>query len=529
MSKKNKQGAGKPAGADDVNRLIAQRQQKTQLLRDLGVNPYRNGFAPEQTAAQVLARFEGIEPPEEGSPDQAPLSDEVFSVAGRIVEHRSFGKAAFVKLADRSGRLQIYIRRDIVGDEAYAIFKKAEAYDFIGARGQAFFTKTGELTLMADEVVFLTKAVRPPPEKWKGLQNKETRYRQRYVDLVANPEVAQVFRDRGRIVSAIRRYFDERDFLEVETPLLHTVVGGAAAKPFVTHHNALDMSLKLRIAPELYLKRLVVGGFDRVYELGRTFRNEGLSRKHNPEFTMLEFYMAYATYDDLMGLTEELLVGLAQQICGTSSLTWEGQAIDFSPPWPRLTVKEAVLAGCANLSPALTPELLDDEAGLVRWCEEAGLSGREGLGELLRLADSHGKRIGTLFDQLGEEHLPMDRPVFVIDYPAATSPLSRRKDSDPSLVDRFELFICRKEIANGFSELNDPADQRERFVQQLKDRERGDDEAMEYDEDYCRALEYGLPPTAGEGIGIDRLTMLLCDQPSIRDVILFPHMRPEQG
>jgi lysyl-tRNA synthetase class 2 len=307
-------------------------------------------------------------------------------------------------------------------------------------------------------------------------------------------------------------------------------VGGAAPRPFRTHHNALDMPLYLRIAPELYLKRLLVGGFERVYEIGRNFRNEGLSRQHNPEFTMLEFYMAYATYDVLMGLTEELFSRLAAEIAGTLKLTYQGQPVDLSPPWPRISVREAVLRAAAarELRPALEPAMLEDEAALLGWCKDADLLQRDdALGEALRAADNHGKRIGALFDQMGEAHLPHDRPVFVVDYPAATSPLSRRKDGQPDLVDRFELFVCGREMANAFSELNDPADQRERFLDQLRSRERGDEEAMEYDEDYCRALEYGMPPAAGEGIGIDRLTMLLCDQASIRDVILFPHMRPE--
>ena len=518
------------AETEEINHLIRQRQQKVAQLREAGANPYRNDFSPTHTSAQVRARFAGVQPPAAEGKDPVMLSDERFALAGRIVELRSFGKATFVKLADRAGRLQVYVRKDAVGEEAYTLFKRAEGYDVIGARGPAFYTKTGELTLMVEEVVLLTKAVRPPPEKWKGLRDQETRYRQRYVDLVANPEVAEVFRKRSRIIQLIRAYLDERDFLEVETPLLHPVLGGAAARPFCTHHNALDMELYLRIAPELYLKRLIVGGYERVYEIGRNFRNEGLSRQHNPEFTMLEFYMAYATYDTLMDLTEDLIVGIAREICGTTQLSYQGQPVDLTPPWPRVTVAEAVLRAVAasGIQPALTAEMLRDPAATEAWCRSSGLAARDDqLGEALRDADHHGKRIGALFDQLGEGHLPHDRPVFVIDYPAATSPLSRRKDADPELVDRFELFVVGREMANAFSELNDPADQRQRFLDQLRSRERGDEEAMEYDEDYCRALEYGMPPTAGEGIGIDRLTMLLCDQASIRDVILFPHMRPE--
>lgn len=518
------------SATEDINHLMKQRQQKAEQLRAAGVNPYRNDFSPSHTAAQILNQFTTIKPPEGEHKEAQPLSEERFAIAGRIVEFRSFGKATFVKVADRSGRLQVYIRKDMVGEEAFTLFKKAEMFDFIGAKGYPFHTKTGELTLMAEEVVLLTKAVRPPPEKWSGLKDQETRYRQRYVDLVVNPEVAEVFRKRSKIVKYLREYFDSNDFIEVETPILHPILGGAAARPFCTHHNALDMPLYLRIAPELYLKRLIVGGFERVYEIGRNFRNEGLSRKHNPEFTMLEFYMAYATYDTLMDLTEELLAGLTREVCGTARISYQGEVIDMASPWPRLTVKEAILLATTalNLTPALNGDILDHPSATEQWCDQAGLLNRgDQLSELLRKADNHGERIGALFDQLGETHLPAGKPVFVTDYPAATSPLSRRKDSNPELVDRFELFIAGREIANAFSELNDPADQRGRFLTQLQNRQRGDEEAMEYDEDYCRALEYGMPPTAGEGIGIDRLTMLLCDQPSIRDVILFPHMRPE--
>jgi lysyl-tRNA synthetase class 2 len=506
--------------------LMQQRQKKVEEIRAAGGNPYRNDFRPTHAAAEIARRFAGAQAAEGGQ----PLSEERFAIAGRIVEHRSFGKAVFVKLLDRSGGLQVYVRKDVVGEAAYAEFKRAEAWDFLGARGYAFHTKTGELTIMAEEIALLTKAVRPPPEKWSGLKDQELRYRQRYVDLVANPEVAEVFRKRSRIIRMLRAFFDERDFIEVETPLLHGILGGAAARPFRTHHNALDMPLYLRIAPELHLKRLVVGGFDRVYEIGRNFRNEGLSRQHNPEFTMLEFYMAYATYEVLMALTEELVTGLARELCGGTRIEYQGQAVDLGAPWPRIAVAEAVERAVAaeGIAPTLDARTLAEPDALAAWLERSGLAAGEGqLGEALRRADSHGKRVGALFDQLGEKHLPHERPVFVVDYPAATSPLSRRKDSNPELVDRFELFIVGREHANAFSELNDPADQRGRFLDQLRERERGDEEAMEYDEDYCRALEYGMPPAAGEGIGIDRLAMLLTDQPSIRDVILFPHMRPE--
>ncbi|MBW2732153.1 MAG: lysine--tRNA ligase [Deltaproteobacteria bacterium] len=516
--------------ARQTNKLIAQRQQKVAALREAGVNPYRNDFIQQHITAEIRDRFAEAIPPEEPPAEVQPLAEDRFSIAGRIIEFRSFGKVTFVKLADRGGRLQVFVKREVVGEDAYKIFKKAEPWDFVGVEGFAFFTKTGELTLMAERVVLLTKAVRPPPEKWSGLKDQETRYRQRYVDLVANPEVADVFRQRSAMIRLIRRYLDTRDFLEVETPILHSTLGGAAARPFQTHHNALDMPFYMRIAPELYLKRLIVGGFERVYEIGRNFRNEGLSRFHNPEFTMLEFYMAYATYEDLMALSEEMITSLVEEIRGEARIEYQGQSVDLTRPWPRIAVSDLVFDACCEIDPTLERETMDNEERFAAWCDSSGLLKREDLlGESLRRVGSHGKRLGVIFDQLGEERLPMDRPVFVVDYPAAVSPLARRKDSDSTLVDRFELFIAGKEIANGFSELNDPADQRERFQRQVEERQAGDEEAMEYDEDYCRALEHGMPPTAGEGIGLDRLAMLLCDQPSIRDVLLFPHMRSAGG
>ncbi|MCB9555970.1 MAG: lysine--tRNA ligase [Deltaproteobacteria bacterium] len=514
---------------EGTNQLIAQRRQKADLLRELGVNPYRNGFSPTHTAGEVLALFADQQAPEEAAKEPEPLSEQRFRLAGRIVEHRSFGKAAFIKLADRSGqRIQVYVKRDRIGEASYKIFKKSESWDFVGVEGFVFFTKTKELTVFAERVEFLTKTLRPPPEKWSGLKDQETRYRQRYVDLVANPEVAEVFRTRSKVIRFLRAFLDQRDFLEVETPILHGVLGGAAARPFKTHHNALDMPLYLRIAPELYLKRLVVGGFERVYEIGRVFRNEGLSRTHNPEFTMLEFYQAYATYAELIELTEEMLSELIETMCASTTISYEGQQIDFSRPWPRMTIAEAVSKASQRCGSPLSVEQVLDPPTFEGWIERAGFHKRDdALAEDLKVADSYGKRLAAIFDHLGEAELPADRPVFVTDYPAANSPLSRRKDDDPEFVDRFELFVAGREIANAFSELNDPIDQRQRFVDQLAAKARGDQEAMEYDEDYCRALEFGLPPTAGEGIGIDRLVMLICDQPSIRDVLLFPHMRPE--
>jgi lysyl-tRNA synthetase class 2 len=522
----------------DEQELIAEREKKVGEIRALGANPYANDFVPTHTTAEVIARFAGVQPPPEEpkSKDKADkaappplLSDERFTVAGRIVAYRGFGKATFVKILDRTGELQIYVKKDQVGDAAYELWQKVERGDFVGAVGGAMFTRTGELTILADKAVVLTKATRPLPEKWHGLHDVEIRYRQRYVDLVVSPDVREVFRKRTAIVRSIRRFLDARGFMEVETPMMHSILGGAAARPFETHHNALDLDLYMRIAPELYLKRLVVGSFERVYEIGRNFRNEGLSRQHNPEFTMLEFYQAYATYQDLMALTEELFRELAREVAGGETITYGGQAVSLASPWPRIPMKDAIItaAGAELLPRGLERAMLDDEAALSRWIASCGLAERKDeLAAVLRKSDNHGERIGALFDYAGEKALPADRPAFVTDYPAETSPLSRRNDADPGRVDRFELFIVGREHANAFSELNDPADQRARFQRQVDAKAQGREETMDYDEDYCRALEYGLPPTAGEGIGIDRLVMLLTDQASIRDVILFPLMRP---
>jgi lysyl-tRNA synthetase, class II len=522
----------------DERELIAEREKKVQEIRALGANPYANGFSPTHTAAEIAAKFAAqvaaFEPPAETADKKAPpelLSDDDFAVAGRIVAFRGFGSMAFVKILDRSGQIQIQVRKDLIGDAAFAIWKKVERGDFVGAVGSPAIMRTGELTIIAENVIVLTKAIRTLPEKFHGLSDQEIRYRQRYVDLVVNPEVREVFRKRTTIVRGIRSFLDERGFLEVETPMMHSIVGGAAAKPFKTHHNALDLDLNMRIAPELHLKRLVVGSLERVYEIGRNFRNEGLSRQHNPEFTMLEFYQAYATYEDLMRLTETLFQELARQVAGGETIAYQGQSVSLASPWPRIPMKDAVVeASRRGLIPAgLERGVLDDPGALAHWIEASGVGGRgDELGAVLRKSESHGERVGALFDHAGEKALPADRPTFVTEYPAETSPLSRRNDGDPSRVDRFELFIVGREHANAFSELNDPADQRARFARQVAAKDSGRDETMDYDEDYCRALEYGLPPTAGEGIGIDRLTILLTDQPSIRDVILFPLMRPEQ-
>jgi lysyl-tRNA synthetase, class II len=520
----------------DERELIEEREKKAEEIRALGGNPYANGFTPSHTAAAIHERFKGAQPPpppppgEKGPPPQ-PLTDDDFAVAGRIVALRAFGSMAFAKILDRTGEIQIQVRKDLVGDAAFALWKKAERGDFIGAVGSPAIMRTGELTIVAESVRILTKATRPLPEKWHGLSDVEIRYRQRYVDLVVNPEVRAVFQKRSAIVRGIRSFLDARGFFEVETPMMHSIIGGAAARPFATHHNALDLDLYMRIAPELYLKRLVVGSFERVYEIGRNFRNEGLSRQHNPEFTMLEFYQAYATYADLMALTETLFRELAREIAGGEEITYQGQKVSFAGEWPRIPMKDAIVsASRAGLLPAgLERAVLDEGAALSKWLAETGLTEKKDeLAAVLRKSESHGERVGALFDYAGEKALPADRPAFVTEYPAETSPLSRRNDTDPTRVDRFELFIVGREHANAFSELNDPRDQRARFQAQVDAKAHGREETMDYDEDYCRALEYGLPPTAGQGIGIDRLAMLLTDQPSIRDVILFPLMRPER-
>ena len=503
-----------------IERLMAERAAKVEELRQAGCNPYANDVRTPDAAGDVRRRFPDAKPPADGG----MLAEDRFRVAGRIVAVRAFGGSTFVKIRDRSGEIQIWLRKDRLGADAYALFKKLERGDYMTARGPVTVTKTGELSIVAEEFRPVTKAIRPLPEKWHGLSDVEARYRQRYLDLIANPEVAEVFRTRSRVIASLRRFLDGRDYVEVETPLMHSVLGGAAARPFRTHHNALDLDLYMRIAPELFLKRLVVGGFERVYEIGRNFRNEGLSRQHNPEFTMLELYQAYATYEDMIDLTEELFLGLLHDLGRSEKITYQGQEVDFSRPWPRVTVREAVARALG-----VDLEVVRDPEKLLAVIRESELDRKDDeVGTALRRAESHGERLGALFDYVGEKVLPEHRPVFVVEYPAETSPLARRGEQDPHFVDRFELFIVGREHANAFSELNDPSDQRERFRRQVERKAKGDQEAMEYDEDYCRALEFGMPPTAGEGIGVDRLVMLLCDQPSIRDVILFPLMRPER-
>jgi len=512
--------------ADDLGtterEILAQRLKKAEALRALGVNPYGNGHAPGHLAEDLHARY-GQQPPEEIAKDPGR-----WSVAGRVLAMRSFGKAAFLRVRDRSGELQVWVKKDKVSEKDFEVFKLLDVGDVVAAEGPATRTKTGELTIEASSFTILTKSIRPLPEKWHGLVDVEQRYRQRYVDLVVTEGVRDVFRKRARIVTGIRRFLDDRGYLEVETPTLHKPeeAGGAAARPFETHHNALDLRLKLRIATELHLKRLVVGGFDRVYEIGRIFRNEGIDRRHNPEFTTIEFYQAYATHEDLIRLTEELLHALAKDVAGGPVVTFQGQAIDLTPPFPRVSMLE-VGARALGLSPedALAGRGLAEALGAAA----ARDNDSEDAWKLEQAAKkSPGEAIALAFEVFGEPQLPKDRPAFVVDFPLETSPLSRRRDADPRLVDRFELFVAGMEVANAFSELNDPADQRARFEAQMKAKAAGDQEAMPYDEDFVRALEHGMPPTAGEGIGIDRLTMLLTDSPSIRDVVLFPLLKSRE-
>jgi lysyl-tRNA synthetase class 2 len=490
---------------EDLSELLLQRRRKVDALWESGINPYPNDFRPEHTSADLHAAY--------GSVQEIPEQAATFVVTGRIIARRSFGKAAFVQVQDRKGRMQLYVRKDTVGDELFASFETFDIGDIIGASGWPFRTKTGELSLHVTQIRLLAKSLLPLPEKFHGLTDVETRYRQRYVDLIVNPEVREVFVKRSRVINLIREFMVGHDFLEVETPMMQPIPGGATARPFVTHHNALDMQLYLRIAPELYLKRLVVGGFERVFEINRNFRNEGISVRHNPEFTMMEFYQAYATFEDLMDFTEEMLCHVAQEVLGTLDFNYQGHEISFQRPWKRLTVKEAILE-----YGDIDAKSLDDRDLAYAYAKSIGLDFSEDIG--------YGKLITEIFEEVAETKLI--QPTFITAYPTEVSPLSRKSDQDPEFVDRFEFFCAGREMANAFSELNDPVDQKERFLAQVAAKDKGDDEAHYMDEDYIRALEYGLPPTAGEGIGIDRLVMLLTDSPSIRDVILFPQLRKEK-
>lgn len=490
----------------DENALIAERRRKLTVLRENG-NPFPNDFRRNALAEELHQSYGKHED------EHLRAEDVQVRVAGRMMVKRVMGKASFIKLQDRTGQIQIRLERDRLPEGIYQDFKKWDVGDILGASGSLFKTKTGELTVMADEVRLLTKSLRPLPEKFHGLANQEMRYRQRYVDLIMNEESRAVFRMRSQIVTYIRAFLDSQDYLEVETPMMQTTPGGAIARPFTTHHNALDMSLFLRVAPELNLKRLTVGGFERVYEINRNFRNEGVSTQHNPEFTMLELYRAYSDYEDLIVMLEALFKGMAQSLFGQSKVTSQGQEYDFSKPFTRMTVTESI----AKFNPDFDMEKIGDRQYLAEFAAVLGI----------RIEDSYGagKLQIEIFEKTVESNL--HEPTFITHYPTEVSPLSRKNDDDPFVTDRFELFIGGREIANGFSELNDPEDQEERFRAQAANRTAGDDEALVYDADYIRALEYGLPPTAGLGLGIDRLVMLFTDSPSIRDVLLFPHMRPE--
>ncbi|MDB4961793.1 MAG: lysyl-tRNA synthetase [Myxococcales bacterium] len=560
-----------------LDRIIGERRDKATALRTSGNDPYRNDIGPAISLADVRARYlpskppeqpplpkDAPRPPKDADPGITPVDGAPMRVAGRVMAKRGFGKTVFAPIRDTTGDLQLYLNVDHLNAEDFEkVLPQLDAGDIVGAEGPAFWTKRGELSILVTRLWILTKSLRPLPDKWHGLTDLEQRYRQRYVDLAVSPDVREVFRKRSMIVSGIRRFLDARSFLEVETPMMHPIIGGAAARPFVTHHNALDMKLFMRIAPELYLKRLVVGGFDRVYEINRNFRNEGLSRQHNPEFTMLEFYQAYATFTDLMDLTETMIGELAMAVNGSTKVTWDGVEIELAGPWRRLSIRDAVreLGGVPEADQVFTDPLVATEISLKHGVPAADIARvllggvpaesssatahpettaglknadrrREVAQAIIARYDSDEQRRVTaghlgylLFEKVAEAKLV--QPTFLTEFPLAVSPLARKNDKDGAFCDRFELFVNGREIANGFSELNDPDDQRSRFQAQLRAKAVGADETMDYDEDYCRALEVGLPPTAGEGIGIDRLAMLLTGSASIRDVILFPLMRPE--
>jgi lysyl-tRNA synthetase class 2 len=485
------------------NELIEQRKEKIKELRSIGIDPFPNDFKPLNESGAVIASYGNL------SEEELKNLSEEFSFAGRVVALRDFGKSVFFHIMDRTGKIQGYIRKDVAGDESLKFFKRfVDIGDFIGIKGDLFKTKTGELTVNVKDFKLLTKTMRPLPEKWHGLKDVETRYRQRYLDLISNPEVKEIFLQRVKIVKLIRRFLDERDFVEVETPILHPIAGGAAAKPFKTHHNALDMQLFLRIAPELYLKRLVVGGIERVYEIGRNFRNEGISTQHNPEFTMVELYQSYATYEDLMDLIEELICSVTQTVLGKLEFKYGDVDINMTRPWKRVNIIE-------SLKSAVGEKILSSNEMLFRKASSLDID-HKGI---------RGKAIIELFERM--VGLEIVNPTFVFGFPFDVSPLARKNSLDPTITDRFELYVAGREIANAFSELNDPDDQKNRFLNQIELKSKGEEETHEMDEDFIETLEYGMPPTAGAGIGIDRLIMLLTNSPSIREVIFFPHLRPE--
>jgi len=489
----------------EVNHLIAERRAKLERVREQGV-AFPNDFRRDSMAEDLHLAYG------EHAPEWFEAHPVRVTIAGRMMAKRVMGKASFAKLKDRSGAIQLFLQQQALGD-VYEAFKGWDVGDILGAEGTLFKTKTGELSVKAERVRLLVKSLRPLPDKWHGLADVEQRYRQRYVDLIVSDESREVFRKRTRIVQYLRSFLEALDFMEVETPMMQVIPGGAVAKPFITHHNALDVDMYLRIAPELYLKRLVVGGFERVFELNRNFRNEGLSTRHNPEFTMLELYQAYADYRDLMDLVERLFQGLADTLLGTRQIVYQGETYDFSSPFRRVTIEDLVV----DFNPGIERARLRDVEYLRDVCARLGIEPAAN--------DGPGKLQVDIFEKTAEASLT--QPTFVYAYPAEVSPLARRNDADPFITDRFEFFVGGRELANGFSELNDPDDQAARFREQVARKSSGDEEAMFYDADYVRALEYGLPPTAGLGIGVDRLVMLFTDQPSIRDVLLFPHMRPE--
>ncbi|RKD33862.1 lysine--tRNA ligase [Thermohalobacter berrensis] len=484
---------------NNLNEMLRLRREKLKELREMGRDPYKiEKYDVTHHSKDIKENFEDVE-------------GESVSVSGRIMSKRGHGKAGFIDIQDSKGRIQIFVKVNLIGKEEYEIFKTYDIGDIIGVKGEVFKTKRGEISIRAKEITLLTKSLQILPEKFHGLKDPDLRYRQRYVDLIVNPEVKKTFVLRSKIIKAVREYLDNRGFLEVDTPILNTIAGGASARPFITHHNTLDIDMYLRIANELYLKRLIVGGFDKVYEMGRMFRNEGMSIKHNPEYTAIEMYQAYADYEDMMRLTEELVAYVAEKALGTTKITYQGQEIDLTPPWNRMTMEEAV----KEYAGVDFDEIQTDEEAL-KVAKEKGIEIKPGM--------KRGHVINELFEEYAEKHLV--QPTFITHHPVEVSPLAKRNPDDPRRTNRFEAFINTWEIANAFSELNDPIDQKERFLEQLKQREAGDEEAHMMDYDFLNALEVGLPPTGGLGIGIDRLIMILTNQSSIRDVILFPTMKP---
>ncbi len=489
------------------NEYIQQRKENLKALRERGIDPFPVKFGYDITPTlikEVFEKYSGEELEELAKP---------VKTCGRILSKRMQGRAAFMHISDGTNRIQLYLRQDKVGKEEYKALKKIEVGDFLGVEGVLFRTRTDELSILVDRYQFLSKAIRPLPEKWHGLKDKELRYRMRYLDLISNEDVRETFRIRSRIMSETRRYFESRDYMEVETPMMQVIPGGAAARPFITHHNALDLDLYLRIAPELYLKRLIIGGFPKVFEINRNFRNEGLDSQHNPEFTMLEFYEAYADLRDMMIITEELLTTLCDNVLGTRKVKYGDHSLDFETPFERMTMREAIVKFSQ-----IPMEALNDRDSMLLEAKKLGIEDADKLG--------YGKLMGEIFDHVAESHLI--QPTFITEYPVEVSPLTKSIEGDDRFVDRFELFIAGMELANAYSELNDPDEQLRRFQMQLSEREKGDDEAQMMDQDFLTAMEHGMPPTGGQGIGMDRLVMVLTNSPSIRDVILFPHMRPKQ-